>query len=241
MLSDRGVRLALLLTLLASLVAYLFANGTGALGLTGGSSGETFILGSCPVEGAPRAAGLSRSRLAGLRRDVNRVILLERGLRPYELGLSHPLSAWSDAEPGTSAALPRYSGDKGGYEMRWWLRNRDDLVADAWIFADTGQARDFLGRASSTKCRTASTVATAPFPEGGRDLEWRNPEGFAQEDLFMQRGRRVYRVSVVLAGVGASATLAEQKAAFFLVNDLACALPGAGCDVYASPATAAAA
>jgi hypothetical protein len=240
-LSDERVRLVLLLALLASLVAYLVASGTGALGLFGDFGGDTVTLGNCPVAGAPSVADVSGSRLAGLRRDIRQVVSFERGLRPYELGLSNAPSAWSDAEPGTSSVLPRGPDNQGGYEMRWWLRNRDDLVADAWVFADVDQAHDFLERASSADCRTASTAVAASFPPGGRNLEWRNPEGYAQEDLFLRRGRRVYRVSVVVAGAGGSATSAKRKAAFSLVDDLACALPRAGCDVYAGRATAAAA
>jgi len=240
-LRDERVRLVLLLALLASLIAYLVVSSSGALGLAGGSGGDTVILGDCPVAGTPSVAGVSRSRLARLRRDIRRVVSFERGLRPYELGPSDSISAWSDAEPGTSSALPRGPNDKGGYEMRWWMRNRDDLVANAWAFANTGQAHDFFERASSTKCRTASTAVVASSPPGGRDLEWRNPEGYVQQDLFLLRGRRVYRVSVVVAGAGSSATAADRKTAFSLVNGLACALPGAGCNIYESPATAVAA
>jgi hypothetical protein len=240
-LRDERVRLVLLLALLVSLVAYLVASSTGALGLAGGSGADTVVLGDCPVAGAPSVIGVPRSRLARLRNDIRRVAVFERGLHPYELGLSNSISAWSDPEPGTSSALPRGPSDRGGYEMRWWMRNRDDLVANAWVFAGMGQAHDYFERASSSKCRTASTAAAAPFPPGGRDLEWRNPEGFVQQDLFLLRGRRVYRVSVVVAGAGGSATAADRKAAFALVNELACALPRAGCDVYESPATAAAA
>jgi hypothetical protein len=238
LLSDDRVRLVLLLALLASLVVYLVVSSTGALGLSGGG-GDKVILGDCPVAGAPSAVGLSRSRLAGLRRDIRRVVSFERGLRPYELGLSNSISAWSDSEPGTSSVLPHDPSNQGGYEMRWWLRNRDDLVADAWVFADTGQAQGFFKRASSAKCRTASTAVAASFPTAGRDLEWRNPESVVQDDLFLLRGRRVYRVSV--AGIDGSATAVDRKAAFSLVNELACALPRSGCDVYESPATAAAA
>jgi hypothetical protein len=238
-LRDERVRLVLLLVLLASLVAYLVASSTGALGLAGGPGGDTVTLGNCPVADAPSAASVPRSRLLGLRRDIRRVVSFERGLRPYELGPIGSIAAWSDGEPGTSAILPQSGADQAGYEMRWWIRSRYDVVADAWVFADEKQAHDYLTRASSSKCRPASTAVAASFPAGGRDVEWRNPEGFAQEDLYLLRGRRVYRVSVVKAGVGASVTADARHVAFFLVNELACALPGAGCDVYESPSTAA--
>lgn len=202
---------------------------------------DTFILGDCPVAGAPSVATVRRGRLLGLRRDVRRVVFFERGLRPYEQGLIYSTSAWSDREPGISSALPHSPSLQAGYEMRWWMRNRDDVVADAWVFTGMSQAHDFFERASSSKCRPASTTVAATFPPGGRDLEWRNPDGFVQEDLYLLRGRRVYRVAVVKAGVGGSATAADRDAAFLMVNELACALPSAGCDVYESPATAAAA
>jgi hypothetical protein len=241
-LRDERVRLVLLLALLASLVVYLVASSTGALGLASGPSGDTVILGNCPVAGAPSAATLPRGRLLGLRRDIRRVVSFEPGLRPYELGPIGSIAAWSDSEPGTSSSLPAGTSDQAGYEMRWWaFQNRDDVVVDAWVFADTNRAHDFFTRASSTKCRPASSAAAASFPLGGRDLQWRNPENAAQEDLYLLRGRRVYRVSVVKAWVGGSTSAADRKAAFSLVNELACALPGAGCDVYESPSTAAAA
>lgn len=240
-LSDERVRLVLLLAFLASLVAYLVGSQTGVLGTASGPTADTVMLGDCPVAGAPYVATMPRGQLLGLRRDIHRVVHFDRGLRPYEQGLSNSISAWSDSEPGTSSSLPVGSRDPGGYEMRWWMPNRDDVVANAWVFAGMGQAHDFFERASSSKCRPASTAVAASFPPGGRDLEWRNPDGFAQEDLYLLRGRRVYRVSVVKAGAGGSATAADRNAAFLLANDLACALPSAGCDVYESPATAAAA
>jgi hypothetical protein len=240
-LRDERVRIVLLLALLASLVAYLVASSTGALGLGGGPSGDTVMLGDCPVAGAPSAASVPRGQLVGLRRDIRRVVSFERGLRPYELGPIGSIAAWSDGEPGTSGSLPAGGSEQAGYEMRWWMRDRDDVVADVWVFADAKEARDLFTRASSSKCRPASMAVAAPYPPGGRDLQWRNPDGFVQEDLYLLRGRRVYRVSVVKAGVGASASDAVRSAAFLLVNDLACALPSSGCDVYESPATAAAA
>jgi hypothetical protein len=240
-LNDERVRLVLLLALLASLIVYFVASSTSVLGLAGGPSGDTVILGNCPIAGAPSAASVPRGRLLELRRDIRRVVSFERDLRPYELGPISSIAAWSDNEPGTSTSLPAGTSDQAGYEMRWWIRGLYDVVVDAWVFADVEQAHDYFTRASSSKCRPASSAFAASFPLGGRDIEWRNPDGFAQEDLYLLRGRRVYRVGVVKAGVGASVTTAARREAFSLVNELACALPGAGCDVYESPSTAASA
>ncbi len=163
------------------------------------------------------------------------MMFFDKSLHPYEQGLVASSSAWSDSEPGTHKLLPLGPRDPGGYEMRWWMANGDDVGADVMVFANTRQARDFFMRASSTRCRPASATLAASFPPGGRNLEWRNPDGFAQEDVYLLRGRRVYRVAVVKAGAGGSITAAARSAAFSLVNGLACALPGAACQRYSSP------
>jgi hypothetical protein len=58
---------------------------------------------------------------------------------------------------------------------------------------------------------------------------WRNPENLAQEDVYLLRSRRVYRVAVVLTKAGDASTAASRKTAFSLVNKLACTLPEAAC------------
>jgi hypothetical protein len=117
----------------------------------------------------------------------------------------------------------------GGYEMRWWMPNGDDLVTDGFVFASANEAQSFLRQATKTNCRLRSSVHDASFPAGGRNLGWVNPDHFAQQDLYIQRERRVYRVAVVKAGVSDSIAPHAETEAFALVDGLACFLPGTGC------------
>jgi hypothetical protein len=220
-IGDQRVRLVLLLVVLASLVAYVVTSWTGALGIGNGPA-----VGDCPFDGAPSVETVRRARLASLREDLRQMMFFDRSLRPYEQGPVPSGSAWSDTEPGSQASL---DPSEGSYEMRWWMGNGDDVVADVMVFADTGRAHDFFERASSTGCRPQSIARAASFPPGGRNLAWRNPDGFAQEDVFLLRGRRAYRVAVVKAGAKGRIAAAARSEAFSLVNGLACALPDAAC------------
>jgi hypothetical protein len=69
------------------------------------------------------------------------------------------------------------------------------------------------------------------FQAGGRNLEWLNPESSTQQDVFLARGRFVYRVATVVLGAGEKSTAEIRRAAFTPVNRLACTLPGAGCSL----------
>jgi hypothetical protein len=228
-LTDGRVRLTLLLTILAALVVYVFATRPGALGTAvGAAEVDVGMAAACPAQAAPSVESVSRAALRGLREDL-RGVMFDRSRRLYEQGLVDSDNAWSDDEPGTRMALPRSPRDPGGYELRWWAANGDDVVADVFVFAGADRARDFFERASSPRCRPASAAVGASSPSGGRDLVWRNPDGFAQEDVYLRRGQRVYRVSVVRAGPGDGITPADRSAGFSLVNGLACVLPGAAC------------
>jgi hypothetical protein len=239
-LSDERIRLILLLALLASLVVYVATSPIDALSISNGPTVGAAAPENCPAGRAPSVETIRRTQLLGLREGLRRIMFFDKSLRPYEQGLVASSSAWSDSEPGTHKSLPLNPRDPGGYEMRWWMANGDDVGADVMVFASRRQARDFFMRASSTRCRPASAALAASFPPGGRNLKWRNPDGFAQEDVYLLRGRRVYRVAVVKAGAGGSITAAAQSAAFSLVNSLACALPDAACQRYSSPTLTAA-
>ncbi len=220
----------LLLALLTALVVYVLATRSGALGSSAASAGAggAGTAADCPAQAAPSVENVSRSTLLRLREDL-RGVMFGMGRRLYEQGLAPSSYAWSDDEPGKHASLPPRTRDPAGYELRWWAADRDDVVADVWMFGAADTARYFFEQAASVRCRPSSTALAASSPPGGRDLEWRNPDDFAQEDVYLLRGERVYRVGVVRAGAGSSATPSGRSAAYSLVNGLACALPGSAC------------
>jgi hypothetical protein len=227
------VRLTLLLVLLMTLAVYALSARTGVFGATGATAGGgvgvgTSLVADCPSQTVPSVEIVSRATLRELREDL-RGVMFGRQRRLYEQGVATPRSAWSDNEPGKHTSLPAGARDPGGYEMRWWSAGNDDVVTDVFVFAGTSQARAFFESASNARCRTASTALAASSPPGGRDLVWRNPDGFAQEDVYLLRGRRVYRVAVVLARSGTTSTAESRKTGFSFVNELACALPEAAC------------
>jgi hypothetical protein len=119
----------------------------------------------------------------------------------------------------------------GAYEMRWWAPDRDDVVADVFVFERVAQARDFFERASSARCRPAGVQMPASSPLHARDLVWLNPDDVFQEDVYLLRGQRVYRVGDVRQPQGGrmGPSVAERRVAFSIVNGLACALADSGC------------
>jgi hypothetical protein len=228
-LAHELVRLALLLTLLMTLVVYVLATRTSSFSSPGDAArvGIATVAG-CRGQATPPVENVDRTALQGLRKDL-RGVMFGRSRRLYELGVAAPRDAWSDDEPGKHISLPPGPRDPGGYELRWWDANGDDVVADGFIFAETDQARAFFEQAIDALCRPSSATFTTSSPPDGHDLAWRNPDGFAQEDVYLLRGQRVYRVGVVRAGAGGEITAARRSVAFSLVNSLACALPGAAC------------
>ena len=117
-----------------------------------------------------------------------------------------------------------------GYEIRWWARNGDDIAADVFVFPGSRQAQDFLGLATDAHCRQAGTVTEAHGPPGVRNLSWVNPDRVSENDAYLQRGKRVYRiVDVRPQRSGKPPSSRQQRIAFLLVDILACLLPEAEC------------
>jgi len=224
-LNNDRARLALLVAVLVLLAAYAVTAGTGPFGVGNGSATDPAGTG-CPAEATPALATVGLTRLLALRARLDRTMAgFEPGLRPYEEGLVPPTSAWTDAEPvgggfrSTTALWP------AGYEMRWWLKSGDDLVADAFVFAGSRQAHDFSVLVRRPLCGSSKRVVSAALRlETARNLQWRNPLGFAQEDVYIQRGRRVYAVDIVQADSSGGPAARSRHAAFALIDDFACRL-----------------
>jgi hypothetical protein len=223
-LNNDRARLALLTVILVLLAAYVFTVGAGPFGVGNGSATDQAGT-RCPAGATPVPAGVSLTRLLALRARLDRTMAgFEPGLRPYEEGLVPTTSAWTDAEPVAGTRPP--SGTwPAGYEMRWWLESGDDLVADVFVFAVPKQAHDFSVLVRRPRCGSSTrVVSAAPKPETAHNLQWRNPLGLAQEDVYLQRGRRVYGVDVVTPQANSGTVGRARRAAFALVDDFACRL-----------------
>ncbi len=141
-----------------------------------------------------------------------------------------PEDMWSDDLPLRLSSSRLADGLwPAGYEMRWWTRDYD-VGADALMFPGVRQAREFFEEAASADCHRAGTQQPALLPPQARNLAWVNPDGAKEDDVFLLRGRRVYRVVAVrLQGAPAMAAQAERQVGVEFVDTLACSLPGAGC------------
>jgi hypothetical protein len=137
---------------------------------------------------------------------------------------------WSDDSPLQPRSARSADGPwPAGYELRWWTRNYD-VVADVLVFSAARQAREFFEDAASTDCHRAGRQRPARWPPLARNLAWVNPDDAKEDDVFLLRGRRVYRVAAVrLEGAPAMTAQAEQRVGADVVDALACALPRAGC------------
>lgn len=215
----RAVRIGVLLGILAALVVYLTLPG---------SAGPTRVASCAGQLGAPEVIRVAPTALSPLREDVARVVP-ERVARLYEEGTVVAASAWTDEEPAPPAVSPRASRP-GGYEMRWWAPNGDDVVADVLVFSNSARAQHFLALASSTRCRRKAGNVAARTPPLGRNVSWLNPDGAAQADVYFARGRRVYRLADAPAGQhGGAIRPGSLGRAFATIDALACLLPGAHC------------
>jgi hypothetical protein len=220
------IRLAALLSCMSALLIYLLVSRLVPL--------EVAIGAGCPVNSAPQVIGANAADLGRLREGLASSMPQRFG-RSYEEGTIEAANAWSDDSPSgppISPVTPR----SGGYEMRWWAPNRDDVVADVFVFSGASQAHDFLKAVLNPHCRLGGESSGAPQPAVASNLYWINPEGLPQEDVFLLRGPRVYRIADVRAGAGhVPSTQARRQLAFRHIDNLACLLPEAGCTRAQSP------
>jgi hypothetical protein len=231
--AGRRVRLPLLLVCLAASIVALLGTRTSLLGAVGFGEGRSGAGGSfwCVPRGLPAPAGVGLAQILELRAGVKAVFGLSGG-SPYAAGLVTPEYMWTDNPPVRPRAVRLANGLwPAGYEMRWWTRN-SDVGADVLAFPAARAARGFFEEAAGGDCRRPAAERPAPFPPGARNLAWVNPDRAKQDDVFLLRGRRVYRVVAVrLTSAPAMAEPVERRTGEAVVDRLACALPGAGCPV----------
>jgi hypothetical protein len=178
--------------------------------------------------GEPEVRQVSAKGLGALREAVARV-LPQRVGRLYEEGTVTSRNAWSDNEPTGPTVSPAASRP-GGYEMRWWAPNNDDIVADVFVFSSSRQAARFFDHATSSRCRHGARQTAAARPPLARNLAWVNPDLVGESDVYLLRGARVYRVADVPAGEsrGHGSGIGLERAAR-TIDTLACLLPEAHC------------
>ena len=193
-----------------------------------GGGEPTAVASDCPIAKAPAVTELGRDEVGALRAGLGRLVPPGSGLKTYEEGAISANAAWTDEEPGRTGITAAPS-QPGAYEMRWWLPRGEDFVDDAFVFATAGEAADFFAAAASVDCRPAAARSDAIYPPSASNLGWLNPDGYAQEDVYFQRERTVYRVAMVTTGAAGTVPPAIRRAAFAYVDALACRLPLAGC------------
>jgi hypothetical protein len=222
----RHVRLPVLLVCLGGAIVGLLGGRTDLLSSIGIEAGGG--AGAAPtwcVPGQlPAPAGVAFEELLELRAGV--AAATPRLGRRYAGGILAPEDMWSDDDPQRLLAGRSSDGNwPAGYELRWWTPDYN-AVASVLMFAGTRQARAFFELASSTRCHRDGRLHSASFPPRARGLAWVNPDDAPQEDVYVLRGARVYRVSAVrLVHTPAVATLTD----FEFAEALACRLPAAGC------------
>jgi hypothetical protein len=230
--TDARWRLAVLLVLLGLSILAALGTRTGLFNPTGGTKEALgYFAKGCPGYEAPEVTSTSTAHLAKLSDILSRLIGTRYG-QPYEKGIVTSDHVWSDNSPmplsstGTSAT-------PAGYEIRWWVQRRNDIVADVFEFATSQQANAFLTRAASARCRHDGVARRAPFPRLAYNLLWVNPDNAREQDVFFASRRRVYRVVDVRATQRhpVRPRRYEQEIGTLTVDILACKLPGANCQV----------
>jgi hypothetical protein len=185
----------------------------------------------------PALASLPARELSALRANLAGVMSRADG-RVYASGSISPRVVWTD-NPPVSGSL-ELSGDNlepASDEIREWAPDPrygaaypDDIAGDVFMFASPSQARLFFERATALHCHLSGTVQPAPRPPQARNLVWVNPDAVTEQDVFLLRGRLVYRIVDVRPGSHeAQRSSAARGVALASVDRLACTIAGADC------------
>jgi hypothetical protein len=231
--TNARLRLSLLLACLAAAIAVLLAGGSG---FSSSSSGTAIGTPHSCVPVTPQLAQASVSELRDLHASL--LAMMEPLSRTrYAYGIAAPQAAWLDESPSNLRSSVLADGNwPAAFEMRSWVVDPqlksayEDVGADVFMFAGAPQARSFFIQASSARCHRAGVEGSASRPLLARTLTWVNPDKAAEEDIFLLRGPRVYRVAVVRPQ-GRTPSASQRRAGLARAAALACALPDAGCDL----------
>jgi hypothetical protein len=227
--AKRRIRLPSLLACLVLAVFGLLGHDEHLLSAAG-TAHATASAAVC-VPATPPLMSVPWSGIQDLRRELLTVMAQQARSR-YAWGAVSTADAWLDDVPSRLASSVLPDGLlPAGFEMRSWAVNPrlatrgDDVVADVFMFAGSEQALRFFTLASSVHCHRDGVAQGSSGTPQVRDLTWINPDAVPQEDAFLLRGRYVFRVGIVRPRNSLTATAAGVSAA----NQLACALPHAGC------------
>jgi hypothetical protein len=227
------LRLSLLVACLAAAIVALLAGGSG---FSSSSSGTAIGTGHSCVPVTPQLAQASVSELRNLHASL--LAMMEPLSRTrYAYGIAAPEAAWLDESPSNLRSSVLAGGNwPAGFEMRSWVVDPqltsayEDVGADVFMFAGAAQARSFFIEASSARCHRDGVEGSASRPPQAHTLTWVNPDDAAEQDVFLLRGPRVYRVAVVRPQ-GRTPSASQRQAGLARAGVLACALPDAGCDL----------
>jgi hypothetical protein len=232
--SALSLRLPLLLLCLAIAVFTFLADHTHILSASGSSSAASPSW-CVPPGTQPSLQRVGIPELYALRTSLLDVIE-PLAPRRYAAGILSPEDAWSDDLPQRLRTTEVDGRWPAGYEMRAWVTDpqlapaQDDIALDVFMFAGDDEAQRFFVAASGTRCHRHGSASGTRQPPQTRDLVWLNPDGAIQEDAFVLRGPRVYRISDVRPQSQSTRTSEPaRQAGISRVNAIACALPDAGC------------
>jgi hypothetical protein len=189
----------------------------------------------------PPLATVNASQLLALRAATQAVMSYAGGYG-YAWGTVLARDVWAD-NPPESAESSRTGRRPGSFEIRQWVPDphwgasyRDDIVADAFMFSTAAQARHFFREAMSTRCRRTASVTPAKRVRNASDLNWVNPDGATEEDVFLLRTPTVYRiVDVRPQNDNSPPSRADDQIGFTTAEKLACTLPRASCSPVRPP------
>jgi hypothetical protein len=223
-------RMAVLLAGLAlALVALLDARTDVLPGRPTSASADEGHYARCEDAAKASLASVDLAGIEQLRADIRGITDRVSG-RTYEAGTVAPQAVWSDSAPQRLELSTQAGGTwPASYEIRRFALDGDDVVADVFALGSPASAHRFFAQASSARCHLHGRSSAVGDPPLTRNLIWLNPDGFTQQDAFLQRGKLVYRVADVRAPRSGASPATEQAEGLDTVDRLACLLADAGC------------